>query len=167
MTKRDKTPEDHHKPATHRSVEGEITVRGAVQVFDSEGANQQHKSEREEDKSYKEATKIFEDRYILIYSIVVVFTALLVAFTLYIAWQGKRSADAATRQSETAINGLKIGERPYLWVPAIGITGQFPSTEKVEFDMQVANFGRTPAMNVHPSFYISSFAILGTKFTET
>jgi len=145
-------PEDHHKPSEERSVSGDIKVHGAVQVFEAESAIEQHHAERKEDNTYKTATKDFEESHLLVSRLTVTLTAIYLASTLLIFWESKRSANAAESAAKTAEASLKIGERPYLWVPAMIPQSTFPSKERVQIDVQIYNYGKTPAMDVHPTF---------------
>jgi hypothetical protein len=154
-------PEDHPKPDQERLVTGDIKVHGAVQVFEAQEAVEQRNAERKADDTYKVATKDFEKSYLRLSRLTIGITFVYLAATLAIFWESKRSADAAqvaanasSSQAKTADASLKIGERPYLWVPGMTTKTPFPSTERVEFEIAVSNYGRTPAMDVHPSFYV-------------
>ena len=60
MKKRPK-PNHDHKPTSEHVIGDEVKVHGAIQVFDTQEAIDQHNAERGEDKTYKNATKIHED----------------------------------------------------------------------------------------------------------
>jgi hypothetical protein len=55
----------HHKPSEERAISGEVKVHGAVQVFEIESAVEQRKAEREDEKTYKDATKGYKNSSLL------------------------------------------------------------------------------------------------------
>jgi hypothetical protein len=154
MKDKKRPSEEHHKPSEERSVTGDIKVHGAVQVFEAQEAIEQHNAERKEDNTYKAASKDFEKSYLVVSRGALIITAVYLAVTSFIFWESKRSADAAESAAKTAELSLKIGERPYLWAPAMIPQSSFPSKERVQIDIQIYNYGKTPAMDVHPAFNV-------------
>src|SRR5437660_10515910 len=97
----------HHKPGQERAISGEIKVHGGIQVFETESAIGQRKADREEDKTYKDATERYENSSLLTTRVTLVVTTLYFAVTCLIFGQSIRSANAAKSAADTARKQLE------------------------------------------------------------
>lgn len=109
MHKKD-APQHHHKPSEERSVSGEVKVHGGIQIFETDSAIEQHKSERKEDETYKSATKTFEKSSLLATRVGLIISALYFIATSFIFFQSKKAADAAKSAAGTANRQLTDSE---------------------------------------------------------
>ena len=127
-------------------MNGNIHVRGEVEVDRSPSLTEEHKTERNEDNTH-ERKKYFVEKLTLF--VVIVYAGLT-------WWQGcaaKKSADAAESAAKTASGQLEIMRlQQRSWIQ---ITPETPidkmkldKVKKLEFVMQFENFGSIPATKI-------------------
>jgi hypothetical protein len=152
-----KDSQNHHKPNEERTVSGDIEVRGAIQIFETNSAIDKHNAEREEDNAYKDSTRAYERTNLTFTRLTLIVSSLYFIATVFIFLQSKRSANAAKSAADTASHALtlskdqfRIEERPYIWsYPIAGPNhGLSPLGEKIYIVIGFRNSGKTPATDV-------------------
>jgi hypothetical protein len=135
-------PRHHEKPRPEHLKSDEIKIHGSVQVFHTEEANKQE-AERSDAKTYKSHTQWYENKSVLIASVVAVITALYFVATLLILIETRRA-------NRNVQENAHLDQRAWMGMESMdGTPVQYPETGK-QFGVKIVfrNSGKTPAKNI-------------------